>query len=94
MGADACHRLADPRALPRETLLRSYRADESPRWFAAAGLAPPALHGPVFDSSMLMVPAAIAGHGVALVRRRCSSRSAHRTPGAAVATEIVTGHYC
>ncbi|MDI1295091.1 MAG: LysR substrate-binding domain-containing protein, partial [bacterium] len=55
-----------PSALARETLLRSYRSDQWPRWFAAAGIACPPLRGPVFDSSTLMVAAAIAGHGVAL----------------------------
>ncbi|HEX7657821.1 MAG TPA: LysR substrate-binding domain-containing protein, partial [Sphingomonas sp.] len=49
-----------------ETLLRSYRSDEWPKWFAAAGLPPPTPRGPVFDSSILMVAAAEAGLGVAL----------------------------
>jgi LysR family transcriptional regulator, regulator of gene expression of beta-lactamase len=56
----------DVTALARETLLRSYRADEWPRWFALAeGLCPP-LHGPVFDSTVSIVAVAAAGHGVAL----------------------------
>ncbi|NWK96800.1 LysR family transcriptional regulator [Sphingobium lactosutens] len=59
-------RLPDPAALARETLLRSYRADEWPRWFAAAGASCPPLRGPVFDSSILMVQAALRGLGVAL----------------------------
>lgn len=59
-------RLEQPADLMRERLLRSYRADEWPRWFTAAGLAAPQLRGPVFDSSALMVSMAIAGHGVAL----------------------------
>jgi LysR family transcriptional regulator of beta-lactamase len=59
-------RLSSPEALGRETLLRSYRADEWPRWFAAASLAAPPVRGPVFDSSALMVAAAQAGLGVAL----------------------------
>jgi LysR family transcriptional regulator, regulator of gene expression of beta-lactamase len=59
-------RLADPGALAREVLLRSYRADEWPRWFDAAGLSCPPLRGPVFDSSALMVEAARRGLGVAL----------------------------
>lgn len=59
-------RLGEPAALARETLLRSYRVDEWPRWFAAAGAACPPLRGPVFDSSVLMVSAALAGRGVAL----------------------------
>lgn len=63
---DVAARLDDPAALARETLLRSYRADEWPRWFAAAGAACPPLRGPLFDSSILMVQAALRGLGVAL----------------------------
>lgn len=63
-------RLTDPSDLAAETFLRSYRADEWPRWFAMAGLDAPALRGPVFDSSNLMVKAAEAGLGVALVPTR------------------------
>jgi LysR family transcriptional regulator of beta-lactamase len=59
-------RLAEPADLLRETLLRSYRADEWPRWFASAGIEVPPLKGPVFDSSLTMAEAALAGLGVAL----------------------------
>lgn len=59
-------RLTEPAALARETLLRSYRADEWPRWFEAAGLPCPKLTGPVFDSSALMAGAAMSGLGIAL----------------------------
>ncbi|ANN66740.1 LysR family transcriptional regulator [Bordetella bronchialis] len=59
-------RLSTPGDLTRETLLRSYRADEWSLWFAAAGLEPWTLSGPVFDSSRLMVEAAVQGAGVAL----------------------------
>lgn len=60
-------RLADPADLARETLLRSYRADEWPRWFVAAEVAPPRLTGAIFDSSVTMAAAAMAGAGVALL---------------------------
>lgn len=60
-------RLRSPADLARETLLRSYRADEWPRWFAAAGAAAPLLRGPVFDSSIAMAVAAEQGAGVALL---------------------------
>lgn len=60
-------RLKSPEMLARETLLRSYRVDEWPTWFAAAGIAAQPVRGPVFDSSTLMVAAAQAGLGVALV---------------------------
>jgi len=59
-------RLTEPAALARETLLRSYRADEWPRWFELAGAGCPSLRGPVFDSSLGMVAAALTGIGVAL----------------------------
>jgi LysR family transcriptional regulator of beta-lactamase len=52
--------------LRREVLLRSYRADEWPRWFEAAGAASPPLRGPVFDSSIAMVAAAMTSGGIAL----------------------------
>lgn len=59
-------RLSTPSSLANALLLRSYRADEWPRWFAAAGLTEPRLTGPIFDSSAVMIAAAEAGHGVAL----------------------------
>ena len=59
-------RLQRPEDVIGQTLLRSYRADEWPGWFAAAGLPPPAVKGPVFDSSLAMAEAAIQGLGLAL----------------------------
>lgn len=59
-------RVRRPQDLAHETLLRSYRAEDWPGWFAAAGLDCPAIRGPVFDSSRLMVEAAVQGAGVAL----------------------------
>lgn len=67
-------RLSELADLTRETLLRSYRADEWPRWFEAAGAASPPLRGPVFDSSAIMVAAAEAGAGVALAPAAMFSR--------------------
>jgi LysR family transcriptional regulator of beta-lactamase len=60
-------RLHAPADLARETLLRSYRADEWARWFAAAEAPLPLLRGPVFDSSITMASAAAQGAGVALL---------------------------
>ncbi len=62
-------RLQAPGDLARERLLRSYRVSEWESWFAAAGLAAPALRGPMFDSSAVMAGAAMAGLGVALAPR-------------------------
>ncbi|MFN3668457.1 MAG: LysR family transcriptional regulator [Brevundimonas sp.] len=67
-------RVSEPADLTREVLLRSYRADEWPRWFEAAGVAAPPLQGPVFDSSAIMVAAAEAGAGVALAPAAMFSR--------------------
>lgn len=58
--------LHTPADLLRMPLLRSYRAQDWPAWFAAAGLEVGALHGPLFDSSLVMVQAAMLGEGVAL----------------------------
>jgi LysR family transcriptional regulator of beta-lactamase len=60
-------RLQAPADLAREILLRSYRQDEWPRWFAAAGASAPRIRGPVFDSSPTMAAAAAAGAGVGLL---------------------------
>ncbi|HEI8864642.1 LysR family transcriptional regulator [Serratia sp. AKBS12] len=59
-------RLTTPASLRHQRLLRSYRRDEWDRWLAAAGVTPWRINGPVFDSSQLMVEAAIYGGGVAL----------------------------
>lgn len=59
--------LSSPEDIFRHTLLRSYRNDKWPKWFAAAGLQGPAtLRGMVFDSSLAMMEAAIQGEGIAL----------------------------
>jgi LysR family transcriptional regulator, regulator of gene expression of beta-lactamase len=47
-------------------LLRSYRALDWPQWLEHAGAERIAARGPLFDSSSLMVQAAIRGEGVAL----------------------------
>lgn len=58
--------LSSPTDLAHAPLLRSYRADEWARWFRAAGMEPPTLRGPQFDSSIAMVAAAQQSAGVAL----------------------------
>jgi LysR family transcriptional regulator, regulator of gene expression of beta-lactamase len=60
-------RITAPADLAEESLLRSYQADEWPRWFAAAGVACPAIRGTIFDSSITMAEAAAQGAGVALL---------------------------
>lgn len=87
-------RLAEPADLGRETLLRSYRADDWPDWFHAAGAAPPRVSGPVFDSSWVMIEAAMQGAGVALAPAAMFEREL--TEGVLVrpfAAEVDTGGY-
>lgn len=64
---DLRERLHRPADLAGVELLRSYRIDEWPLWFKAAGVAAPNLRGWMFDSSLTLVEAAARGVGVALV---------------------------
>jgi LysR family transcriptional regulator of beta-lactamase len=68
----ACHpalasRLRSPADLLSQPLLRSYREDEWPQWFAKAGLTAPTIRGVVFDSSVTLAEAVSSGAGVALL---------------------------
>lgn len=56
-----------PTDLRRHRLLRSYRADEWPAWFAQTAEACPPLTGPVLDSSVGLAELATEGHGIALL---------------------------
>ena len=67
-------RLSQPADLARETLLRSYRADEWSDWFDKAALPCPRLRGTVFDSSLTLAEAAAQGLGVALLPVRLFTR--------------------
>lgn len=58
--------LRTPRDLLKAPLLRSYRPQDWLAWFTAAGLEGAQLRGPLFDSSLIMVQAAMRGEGVAL----------------------------
>lgn len=62
--------LRDVRDLMQVSLLRSYRADEWPRWLQAAGAAAVEARGPVFDSSLTLAAAAAGGAGIALLPLR------------------------
>lgn len=50
-----------------QTLLRSYRSDEWPAWYAQSGKPPPRLTGPVFDNSLAIAQAVMAGLGIGLL---------------------------
>jgi LysR family transcriptional regulator of beta-lactamase len=58
--------LQKPADLGRQRLLRSYRSRDWPEWLAAAGVEDVAATGASFDSSIVMVQAAMCGEGVAL----------------------------
>ncbi|WP_210711485.1 MULTISPECIES: LysR substrate-binding domain-containing protein [Pseudomonas] len=65
---ELARQLHSPADLLGQTLLRSYRTDEWPQWFQAAGLGANSLlpQSVVFDSSLGMLEAALQGLGVAL----------------------------
>lgn len=87
-------RLREPPQLARETLLRSYRADEWPAWFERCGVPPPLLRGPVLDSSLALADAALQGVGVALLPSALFGRELQQ--GSLVRpfeAEILTGRY-
>ncbi|BAQ81998.1 MULTISPECIES: LysR substrate-binding domain-containing protein [Pseudomonas] len=65
---EIARQLHSPADLLGQTLLRSYRTDEWPQWFQAAGLGSNSLlpQSVVFDSSLGMLEAALQGLGVAL----------------------------
>ena len=87
-------RLKAPGDLARETLFRSYRADEWPRWFAAATVSDVPTRATVFDSSVPMVAAAAAGLGVALAPATMFARElAAERLVRPFAIEIETGRY-
>ena len=87
-------RLTEPADLAGETLLRSYRVGEWTAWFEAAGVRPPPMTGPVFDSAAVMVDAALAGHGVALAPKvMFESLIAEGKAVAPFAAEVALGRY-
>jgi LysR family transcriptional regulator of beta-lactamase len=91
---EIARRLGRPEDLAQETLLRSYRADEWSQWYAAAGLTPRAVNGPVFDSSRLMAEAAMQGAGIALAPARMFARELQNgTLVRCFETEVRTGSY-
>lgn len=87
-------RLRAPRDVLHESLLRSYRPDKWPAWFATAGLEPPLVQGSMFDSSLVLADAAAQGAGVALLPTRLFEREF--LSGRLVrpfALEVETGQY-
>ena len=86
--------LRSPGDLARETLLRSYRSKDWPDWFQSVGVSVPPLTGPVFDSSWLMVEAALQGRGIALAPASMFGRELREERLARpFAQEVVIGGY-
>ncbi|HAO33486.1 MAG TPA: LysR family transcriptional regulator [Candidatus Competibacter sp.] len=87
-------RIKRPSDLGRESLLRSYRTDEWPRWFEAAGIDAPLLTGSMFDSSLVLAAAAAQGAGVALLPTRLFEQEFQtRALVNPLDVKVVTGHY-
>lgn len=59
-------KLTHPVDLKEHNLMRSYRIDEWEKWLVAADLEPWRVKGPIFDSSRLMVEAALLTDSIAL----------------------------
>lgn len=72
--SEVAARLHQPADLAGQVLLRSYRTQEWPAWFAATGVPCPMLRGAVFDSSLTLAEAAAQGAGVALLPARMFER--------------------
>lgn len=93
---EIARQLQAPADLLGQILLRSYRTDEWPQWFEAAGLGSNTLlpQSIVFDSSLGMLEAALQGLGVALAppmmfERQLASGAIEQP----FAVGIVTGSY-
>jgi LysR family transcriptional regulator, regulator of gene expression of beta-lactamase len=67
---DLARQIATPSHLAWHRLLRSYRADEWPSWFACVATEVPPLRGPVFDTSVAIAHMVSAAYGVALLPPR------------------------
>lgn len=61
-------RIAKPADLLKVPLLRLEDWKNWRRWFDSAGIADPAMHGPILNRASMLIDAAIDGHGVALAR--------------------------
>jgi LysR family transcriptional regulator, glycine cleavage system transcriptional activator len=61
-------RLGKPTDLLKFPLLRLEGSDAWSKWFDAAGVLNPVLHGPVLNRASMLIDAAVDGQGVALAR--------------------------
>jgi LysR family transcriptional regulator of beta-lactamase len=68
-------RLHEPSDLAALPLLRSYRPQDWPTWLEAAGVGEISARGPLFDSSWVMVQAAMLDEGVALAPPKMFERT-------------------
>jgi LysR family transcriptional regulator of beta-lactamase len=91
---DIARQISSPADLAQQVLLRSYRADEWPGWFAAAAVEPPLMRGPMFDSSVAIAQMAVDGYGIALLPTRLFERQiAKGSLCRLFEAEIVAGSY-
>jgi LysR family transcriptional regulator of beta-lactamase len=67
-------RLRTPQDVLGAPLLRSYRPQDWQGWFQTAGLGEPTISGALFDSSWVMIQAALLGEGVALAPPKMFAR--------------------
>ncbi|MCC5968684.1 MAG: LysR family transcriptional regulator [Pararhodobacter sp.] len=91
---DVAARLGGPADLAKESLFRSFRADEWQRWFAAQSIPCPDIRGPVLDSSLAIAGLAAAGFGIGMLPLRMFAREI--SEGRLVRpfeTKIATGSY-
>jgi LysR family transcriptional regulator, regulator of gene expression of beta-lactamase len=70
--------LKKPEDLVGQRLLRSYRSQDWPDWLSYVGVTGLSASGPIFDSSMAMVQAAILGEGIALAPPSMFAREIRR----------------
>jgi LysR family transcriptional regulator of beta-lactamase len=87
-------RLREPTDLAALPLLRSYRPQDWPAWLGAAGVDEITARGPLFDSSWVMVQAAMLDEGVALAPPKMFERELRE--GRLIqpfATEVDVGAY-
>ena len=89
--AETAARLKAPADLAGETLLRSYRSEEWPAWFEAAGVETPPLIGPVFDSRRLDGGGGAGRAAASRWRRRSCSKARAPRPFDAEVTSAAIG---
>jgi LysR family glycine cleavage system transcriptional activator len=68
------NRIATALDLLKSTLLRLDDGKTWARWFEAAGVTDPVVHGPILNHASMLIDAAVGGQGVALARAALTAR--------------------